>query len=91
MIDPLVWSAGAFPKRRRLVHAVRDLAMVPGPPAIWTSGWFNVSVSASGAQDVADWPYSVSILVKWLPSWVLCTGLLVVLILGLVVFLMLKC
>ena len=21
--------------------------------------------SASGAQDVADWPYSVSILVKW--------------------------
>ena len=22
--DPLVWSAGAFPKRGRLVHAVRD-------------------------------------------------------------------
>ena len=22
--DPLVWSAGALPKRRRLVHAVRD-------------------------------------------------------------------
>ena len=23
--DPLVWSAGAHPKRRRLVHALRDL------------------------------------------------------------------
>ena len=34
--DPVVWSAGALPKRRRLVHAVRDLAMLPGPPAVWT-------------------------------------------------------
>ena len=25
--DPLVWSAGALPKRRRLVHAVRDRAL----------------------------------------------------------------
>ena len=24
--DPLVWSAGALPKRRRVVHAVRDHA-----------------------------------------------------------------
>ena len=30
--DPLVWSAGAIPKRRRLVHAVRDRAFLPGPP-----------------------------------------------------------
>ena len=35
--DPLVWSSGAIPKRRRLVHAVRDRAMLPGPPAIWDS------------------------------------------------------
>ena len=27
--DPLVWSAGALPKRRRLVHAVRDRAFLP--------------------------------------------------------------
>ena len=33
--DPLVWSAGALPKMRRLVHAVRDRALLPGPPAIW--------------------------------------------------------
>ena len=31
-LDPLVWSAGALPKRRRLVHAVRDLAFLPGLP-----------------------------------------------------------
>ena len=35
--DPLVWSAGALPKRRRLVHAVRDRAMLPRPPALWDS------------------------------------------------------
>ena len=26
--DPLVWSAGAHPKRRRLVHAVRDQCLL---------------------------------------------------------------
>ena len=35
--DPLVWSAGALRKRRRLVHAVRDRAFLPGPPGIWHS------------------------------------------------------
>ena len=30
--DPLLWSAGALSKRRRLVHAVRDRAFLPGPP-----------------------------------------------------------
>ena len=32
---PLVWSAGALPERRRLVHAVRDRAMLPRPPDNW--------------------------------------------------------
>ena len=39
--DPMVQSAGALPKRRRLVHAVRDFAMLPGPPAIWTGESFR--------------------------------------------------
>ena len=39
--DPLVWSAGSLPKRRRLVHAVRDRAFLPGPPPIWESEWLN--------------------------------------------------
>ena len=33
--NPLVWPAGAPPKRRRVIHAVRDRVM-PGPPAIWS-------------------------------------------------------
>ena len=31
---PLVWSAGALPKRRRLVHAAQDHAFLPGPTGI---------------------------------------------------------
>ena len=33
--DFLVWSAGALPKRRRLVHAKRNYATLPGPAPIW--------------------------------------------------------
>ena len=55
--DPLVWSAGALPKRRRFVHAVRDRAFLPGPPGIWDSDWVP--------EDVALWPYTPGLLVKW--------------------------
>ena len=63
--DPLVWSAGALPKRRRLVHAVRDLAILPGPPGIWDSEWVTVPASATSADDIAHWPYTPGLLVKW--------------------------
>ena len=36
-LDPIIWSAGALPKRRGLVHAVRDHALWPGPAGIL--GW----------------------------------------------------
>ena len=39
--DRLVWSAGVLPMRRRLVHAVRNHAMLPGPAVIWTSDWVS--------------------------------------------------
>ena len=63
--DPLVWSAGALPKRRRLVHAVRDRAFLPGPPGIWHSEWVNIPASVISAADVALWPYTSGLLVKW--------------------------
>ena len=63
--DPTVWSAGACPKRRRQVHAVRDQAFLPGPPGIWDSEWVNVLASAISVDDVAHWPYTPSLLVKW--------------------------
>ena len=63
--DPLVWSAGSLPKRRRLVHAVRDLALLPGPPGIWLGEWVAGPVVAVDADDVAQWPYTPGLLVKW--------------------------
>ena len=63
--DPLIWSAGALSKRRRLVHAVRDRALLPGPPATWDSGWVDVPASAISAEDIAHWPYTHGFLVKW--------------------------
>ena len=62
---PMVWSAGALPKKRRLLHAVRDFAMLPGPPAIWDGEWVSVPASAISAEDVAHWPYTTGLLVKW--------------------------
>ena len=44
--DPLVWSAGALPKRRRLVYAVRDRAFLPGPLGLWDAEWTTVPASA---------------------------------------------
>ena len=63
--DPLVWSAGALPKRRRLVHAVRDRALLPGPLGLWDSDWVNIPASAISAADIALWPYTPGLLVKW--------------------------
>ena len=63
--DFLVWSAGALTKRRRLVHAVRDRAFLPGPPGIWDSEWVSVPATAIGAEDIALWPYTPGLLVKW--------------------------
>ena len=54
----LCGSAGALPKRRRLVHAVRDRAFLPGPPGIWDSEWVNVPASAVCAEDIAHRPYT---------------------------------
>ena len=61
--DPLVWSAGALSKRRR--HAVRDRAFLPGPPGIWDSEWVSVPASAICAEDIALWPCTPGLLVKW--------------------------
>ena len=63
--DPMVWSASSLPRRRRLVHAVRNLAMLPGPPALWLGEWVAGPSVALDADDVAQWPYTPGLLVKW--------------------------
>ena len=62
--DPLVWSAGACPKRRRVVHAVRDRAFLPGPLDILDTEWVHVPASAISAEDVARWPFTTGLLVQ---------------------------
>ena len=54
--DPLVWSAGALPKRRRLVHAVLDRAFLH-----W---WITLASAPVTAAEIGAWPYSIGILVK---------------------------
>ena len=63
--DPLVWSAGALPKRRRLFHAVRDRAFLHGPPGIWCSEWYQVPAAVVCDEDIVLWPYTPGLLVKW--------------------------
>ena len=46
---PLVWSVGGPPKKRRVVHAIRDAAL---PPPFWESGWVGVPASVT-ANDVS--------------------------------------
>ena len=48
-----------------MVHAVRDRAFLPGPPGIWDSEWVPVPASAICAEDIACWPYTPGLLVKW--------------------------
>ena len=63
-LHPVVWSAAANPKRRRVERAVRDFAWLPGPPGLWTARWFQVPVAFIGEADVGVWPFSVSLLLK---------------------------
>ena len=62
--NPLVWSAGSLPKKRRDVDAVRNFAFLPGPVDIWSGDWVSSAVSCITVEDVRVWPYSVSLLVK---------------------------
>ena len=64
--DPLVWDQGSKPKVR--MHGVRvtvDLASLPGPPGFLSSDWVQVHAGHITDADVAAWPYSVGILVRF--------------------------
>ena len=63
VLDPLVWSAGSAPKRRRI--AVRNLPFLPGPPGLWLGPWISVAATPISCRDIEVWPFSVGMLVKW--------------------------
>ena len=64
-LDPMVWSVGGAPKSRRVVHAVRDRAFLPVPAGIEDGEWGVVAATRVTCHDVELWPYSVSMLAKW--------------------------
>ena len=89
--DPLVWSAGALPKRRRLVHAVRDWAFLPGRLVFGIRNGLMFLLLLSVLKTLLIGP---TLLVSWLsgsPFQAVSTGLLVVWILELLVFYMWNC
>ena len=53
------------PKRRRVVHAIRDAALLPRVAPIWDTDWVGVLPASITADDVCHWPYSVGILVTF--------------------------
>ena len=68
MVLLLIFQCGLLvllPKRRPLVHAVLDRAFLPRPLGIWDSECVNVLASAISAGDVAHWPHTTRLLVRW--------------------------
>ena len=64
--DPLVWDQGSKPKVRKLAIRVNvDLASLPGPPGFLNCTWIQVDDGPISRDDVAAWPYSVGILIRF--------------------------
>ena len=60
----MVWCSGAKGKRRRVIEAVRDFAMIPWPQRHWVGSWFRWLDIVISGDDVGRWPFSVGALVK---------------------------
>ena len=64
--DPLVWDQGSRPKvRKPAVRVNVDLASLPGPPGFLNCSWVQVNAGHITGDDIAAWPYIVSILVRF--------------------------
>ena len=64
--DLLVWDQGSRPKVRKLAIRVNvDLASLPGFVGFLNSSWVQVHAGYITSADIAAWPYSVGILVRF--------------------------
>ena len=64
--DPLVWDQGSKPKVRKLaIRVTVDLASLPGPPGFLNNSWVQVHAGHITGSDIAIWPYSVGVLVRF--------------------------
>ena len=48
-----------------MVHVVRDRFFWPEPSGLWEGEWVNVPAPAVSAEDIAHWPHTPGLLVKW--------------------------
>ena len=63
---PLVWDQGSKPQVRKLdIRVTEDLASLPGPPGFLNCDWVQVHAGHITDADIAAWPYSVGILVRF--------------------------
>ena len=88
--DPLVWSAGALPKRRRLVHAVRDRAFLSWLLASWRVSGLHFLLLLSLLLMLGLGHTLLDFWLSLLPSWGRYTGLWLGPALGFEVFLLLR-
>ena len=64
--DPLVWDQGSRPKVRKLAVRVNvDLASLLGPPDFLGGPWIQVDSGHISGADIAAWPYSAGILIRF--------------------------
>ena len=64
--DPVVWDQGSRPKARKLAIRVNvDLASLPGPLGFLGGPWIQVDAGHISGVDIAAWPYSVGILIRF--------------------------
>ena len=83
----LIWDQESRPKVRKLaIRVAVDLASLPGPPGFLNSSWVQVDPGRITGADIAAWPYSVGILIRFISFLILYIGLLVVLTLVILVF-----
>ena len=65
-LDPLVWDQGRRPKVRKLAIRVNvDLASLLGPPGFLNNSWVQVDAGRITDVDIAAWPYSFGIFVRF--------------------------
>ena len=64
--DPLVWDQRSRLKIRKLAIRVNvDLASLPGPPGFLNNSWIQVDAGRITGDDIAAWPSSVGILIRF--------------------------
>ena len=64
-LHPLVWSAAANPERRKVEQGCGNFARLPGPVHLWTSDWYQLPIACVSEGDIAAWPFSVGLLLKF--------------------------